>query len=1170
MECRCPGAQRLVAGVCVLGDVCMPNPCQGDQTCQVVEDRALCGCAPGFPVVDGGCGAQIFDCAAQHDTVADDGYEPNECPSSATATTAAGAKHNLTAGDHDWLFVAADPLHVIRLNITGASVETTIDAYGTDGVSLLSGPSTGLKNQLYALTPPGANGVYFRARASDPTKTGEYTVVATDLGVDDFANVPAGALQLDGDFNGELQYPGDVDVTRLAPSSGGLAIQLARAASTDPSITIDVLDVGGQRVGSLTYNAPSFRVPTSLPGPVFLQAAGVAGRFSVSISRVMAPADDYGNSISAASTVTLGSAATPGAFEQAGDVDVLRFTATARHAYRASCSSVSASCRVTILTPSGAVLATAVSSPTTVVTAHAPSGVTELFVKLEPSVVSTTVSSYQWAIIDLGLASDDHSNSSVQATSIAVNSSQSGVIEYDDDLDVFSIELTQALRYTVTCSTTASEQCTFAVDDAQARRVVTGTPGETATASFTAASSGSHFITVRGGSTSSRAAYTLRITDVTAGDDHGDTVATATPLTLGSTMAGFITSTVADKDVFTFSGTAGQTYIVTCTTAASYLCNFVARDPSGNQLANISYGVSTTATISATSSGTFSIELSRYYSGYGGQYSLRVAEQGPDDHGNTAATATGISVGAPVGGVTQAGGDHDFFSFSATAKHIYRLNCTTTTSYLCTMTVRDSAATIVASSSYGTNVMLYFSAVAAATYNIDVAAYSSASTGNYTLTVTDMGLDDHGDTLSTASSITIDGPSVSGQIQTTSDIDMFSLTAGAGAMYTATCVSTVGQLCTLTVRDSSGLSIASASASGSSTTTASFTTANAGTFTVSVSGSVVGGYTLAVTTLVDDHGNTAGSATALVVGTATAVNIQFSGDKDVLAFTAAANTVFRVTCTTGTSYLCLLTVRNSAGNSVVTTSYGTSTTATFVTPVAGVYTIEVAASYSGYYGVCTLTLTQQGVDDHGNTADAGTAITVGNSNTGAIDYSGDIDTFVVNATTGTIYRFACTATAPYLCTLRAKDAAGLLLSSTSYGTSTAVSFKALTAGPYSVEVSASTTSGSYTVALSTVLDDFGDTPGAATGLALGVSRAGALDYADDADFFSASLTAGTSYTISVTSSVSPDLTVYNPSLGVVTTSGSSARTFTAAVTGTHYFKVSKFSATGAYSIVLTQ
>jgi hypothetical protein len=664
--------------------------------------------------------------------------------------------------------------------------------------------------------------------------------------------------------------------------------------------------------------------------------------------------------------------------------------------------------------------------------------------------------------------------------------------------------------------------------------------------------------------TAGSGAWSWTLTD-TSIDDVGDTAATALPITVGTTRSAAL-QTTSDHDVFSFTAQAGRGYRATCSSTTSYVCAMIVRDAASTSLGSTSYGYGspTIVSFSTSTAGTVTIDVS---GSAAGAYSLELVDLGADDHGNTAATATAVQLGVATSGNIQLTGDVDVFSFSATAGSLYVAQCATSVSYLCAMTVRDGNGLTVASSSYGTATSAAFSALTTGTYTVEVRAQYSGYFGAYTVTVSSAGVDDFGDTTATAGPITV-GSTVNGNTQFQYDKDVMSFTAVSGHIYVATCTTSVSYLCGLTVRDPSGTSVATASYGSSTTTT--FVAATAGTYTVEMnpSSTTTGAWVFRVTDSgTDDFGDlptTAGSGT---VGVTLNGNTQFSGDKDVVAFTTTPNRLYTVGCTSVGSYGCTLTVRDSAQATVITTSFGTSVTTGFKATSSGPYTVEVRNYYS-YTGTWTLTLTDAGLDDHGDTAATGTSLTAGGSAVaGNIQVQGDKDVFVFTAIANTVYRFTCTSSASYLCNLIARSPTLVTLSTSSYGTSTVVAFKAATAGQHSVEVSGySTYTGTYSVQLSTLSDDFGDTPGTGGSLALGVTRTGNLDYAADVDYFAITLVAGTTYTVTVTATSIAN-TLYDPTLGVVTLS--TARTFTAASSGTYYLRIAASTySTGPYSVLI--
>ncbi len=1053
VQCACASDQVELEGACV-SPLCLTANCGAvphQTVCTVNDGVATCSCEAGYLPTGTGCSAMpVFDCGAQHSGSSGDAQEPDECPSLATTLTPGLAdQHTLSpAGDVDWYVLRASPGHIVEVTVNDLVGSSVLDVFKSDGLTTLASNHAGTSPSLRVVVPAtGGEPLYARVAAFDPSAFGVYEVTTRDLGVDDLPDTvsAAAALAVNATFQGEVQFPGDVDVARVVTTAGDA--WRFEVTSVTP-IDIDVLAADGvTRLQTLTS---STRVVTVVAdgARLVLKARGryanSLGAFAVSTT-ALGP-DDHGDDAAHATPVSATGLASSAAWERTGDVDMLSAQVTAGHAYALSCASTRG-CRVVVTTSSGLVLA---------------------------------------------------NNASTSTANALFTPSTSGTI---------------SLQFSAYTAGTAS--------------------------------------------------WTWTLTD-TSIDDVGDSVATADALSIGATRTAGL-QTTSDHDFYTFVSQAGRGYQVTCSATASYLCAMTVRDENGALLGSTSYGYGSPTTVSFTTSSVMTVSIDVYGSATG-SYTLTLTDLGADDHGNTAATATAVQLGVATAGNIQLTGDVDVFSFSATSGSLYIASCSTTASYLCAMTVRDANGVSVASSSYGTATTASFSASAGGTYTVEVRSQYTGYTGAYTLTVSSAGADDFGDTTATAGPITVGG-TVNGVTQYAYDKDVMSFTATANRIYVATCTTSVSYLCAMTVRNPSGTSVATTSYGTSTTTT--FVASVGGTYTVEMnpSSSTTGAWVFRVVDSgTDDFGDTPATAGTGTIGAAVSGNTQFSGDKDVVGFTTTPNRVYSVACTSTGSYGCTLTVRDAAGATVITTTYATSVVTGFKATSAGPYTVEVR-NYYGYTGTWTLTVTDAGADDHGDTPDAGTSVTVGaTAVAGNIQATGDKDVFVFTAAADTVYRFTCTTTASYLCNLVARSPALATLSSSSYGTSTTVAFKAATAGVYSVEVSGySSYTGAYSVQVSTVSDDHGDTPGTGSALTLGTTRTGNLDYAGDVDYFAVSLTAGTTYTVTVNPTSIPN-TLYDPTLGVVTLTG---RSFTATSTGTYYLRVSATtSSTGPYSVLV--
>lgn len=87
-------------------------------------------------------------------------------------------------------------------------------------------------------------------------------------------------------------------------------------------------------------------------------------------------------------------------------------------------------------------------------------------------------------------------------------------------------------------------------------------------------------------------------------------------------------------------------------------CGLRVLGSSGQQLASGTNSV----TFEASSTAQVTLEVRSNYGGYTGTYSVSVADLGTDDHGDSIATATSITLGVATGGSLEFIGDTDFFS----------------------------------------------------------------------------------------------------------------------------------------------------------------------------------------------------------------------------------------------------------------------------------------------------------------------------------------------------------------------------------------------------------------------------------------------------------------------------------------------------------------------------
>ena len=385
--------------------------------------------------------------------------------------------------------------------------------------------------------------------------------------------------------------------------------------------------------------------------------------------------------------------------------------------------------------------------------------------------------------------------------------------------------------------------------------------------------------------------------------------------------------------------------------------------------------------------------------------------------------------------------------------------------------------------------------------------------------------DDHGNTEENATPITI-GQAAPGGLEYDGDEDFFSITGQEGQLYQIEVA--LGTLVDsyLTVFGPDGTELGFNDDYGDSP--ASFFLGRAplsGQYYIGVGGYGTGSYTLTVSLsdISDDHGDTGKDATTVAFGQSVAGELEYEGDSDYFRFTAEAGQLYRIDVALGTledSYLGLFdTTEPYTDGSELAYNYDYSDGPRIIwkAPSSGDYYAGVGGYGTGSY---TLTVDLSDIsDDHGETAENATAMTVGQSVAGELEYDDDLDVFRFTAQEGQLYQIDVAPGTLEDFYLGLFDTAEFTGNSTLvYGgyDGSRIIWKAPSSGDYYAGVLGLGT-GTYTltVALSDISDDHGDTGTDATTVEVGQSIAGELEYGEDSDYFRFTAEAGLLYRIDV-------------------------------------------------------
>ena len=496
-----------------------------------------------------------------------------------------------------------------------------------------------------------------------------------------------------------------------------------------------------------------------------------------------------------------------------------------------------------------------------------------------------------------------------------------------------------------------------------------------------------------------------------------------------------------------------------------------------------------------------------------------------DDHGNARATATPVTSGMQIAGNIETGDDQDYFSIEVARGVRLRAAATgdvNTIGHLYDSSGRELAAND--DDGEGMNFNVSAPIASAGTYYVRVTS-AGTGTGMYRLTVT-LIPDDHGNARATATPAMI-GMAIDGEIDPGTDTDYFSIQVSStdltGIDFLILTAATTGDVDTVgALYDSSGRELAADDNGGSTGMNFELSSqiASAGTYYVRVAGSDTGMYRLTVTSMAGDHGNMRGSATPVTKGIAIMGNIDPAGDEDYFAIevtsaelSSMASLILKAETTGDLDTMGHL--YDSGGTPLAMNDDSAPSNSNFrfshSITTAGTYYVRVA-SVGSAMGMYRLTVTFTS-DDHGNTRDSATRISIGTPIDGEIDPGTDTDHFsiVVSSTdlTGIDFLTLRAVTTGGTNTIGAiYDSDGNELAAddnSGAGMNFDVSYNITSAGTYYVRVEGSGI-GTYRLAVTSMPGDHGNNRDSATQISFGTQITGSINPGNDEDWFSVEVT----------------------------------------------------------------
>lgn len=568
-------------------------------------------------------------------------------------------------GDMDWYKFHAEAGQHYFFGHPGNTVEPTVfEIYDANGKALTE--------SHYPLEPT-TSGDYFIAVGGN--LVGDYTLRAYNQ-VDDYStnDSSAGVLLPGGQATGKLNYAFDQDRFNIRLTAGqAYKLDLSGDARDNDILSFEVLDEQGKTVVDSTsspdgVSAPSasFKASTSGTYAVIVTAADTTqtghGPYTLKASNPIA--DDYGETMSGAAQLTLGSAI-GGTINFAGDVDVVKVALQAGTTYLLALGDTPARYRtwLTITDQDGQHIKTHNDTPAN--TSFTPNATGDYYITVAGDQGST------YTLVATA-PTDDWGANAGAAGKLAAGGVASGMLERSGDRDWFAITMDAGATYEMALKKaegsalfSSSYATTLNVVDAQGHVLTGWDSSQSATGpqlSYRAAASGTYYIEVAAGLQTG--GYVVSAALGTP-DDVGNLPADATRLDPGLAFSGKL-AVPSDKDVFKLAVVAGQYYGFQLEHApGGQMPDLLGTDAQQRQLdvdtLRLSYSDNTYQVYHAKASGDIYLTVSESPKDGANDYQLSATSLGGDDYERyfNAAGAASLAVGAQLNGTLNYAGDVD-------------------------------------------------------------------------------------------------------------------------------------------------------------------------------------------------------------------------------------------------------------------------------------------------------------------------------------------------------------------------------------------------------------------------------------------------------------------------------------------------------------------------------
>ncbi|NGZ06279.1 MAG: hypothetical protein G8237_07975 [Magnetococcales bacterium] len=728
-------------------------------------------------------------------------------------------------GDRDWFAITLNAGTAYQLRAEGTTTLSLSDPYLTlynaQGRLITSNNNSGSgNNALIRYTPTLTGTYYLGVRGDANTDRGFYTVSA--VSADDYggSSTTSGSLSTTGTVRtGIIERVGDEDWFAVTLNAGtSYSVRLNRSTTdglNNPYLSLfnssGVL-IATNNDGGLNGNARLVYTPL-VTGTYYVGARDVSSgtgnyRLSAIVTTTTNLQDDFLSTMATTGRVTVNqTTGTSGRIETAWDNDLFAVTLTAGISYRLSATAaVSAGLTdpfLTLYDPQGTAITYNDDHGNTrdSLIIHTPteSGTYYLGVKdYSNGTGSYTVSA---------ITGDDYGDSASAAGVVLVNEeAESGQIERSGDQDWFLVVLSADTPYQFHATSEIAAGLTdplLTLLDGYGNVLTSNDNAHSGTHDslirYTPTTEGIYFLQVSDRGTGIGAYTVSALTD----DDYAEAVTTTGRVTPNGSVTGMIEST-NDRDWFQVDLVAGHGYAIDLLgepsgngtvldpffygvyTSSGELIGNTSNDDSGDSVESYMLFIPET-------SGSYYLSAGAYGT-YTGSYLLRVNDVLATDIANTVQTTATLEVDGRAESRIELAQDVDWFRVTLTAGETYIIEqCSDSSS---ASPLRDpyfrgvytAAGTRISGTSnddygLGLDSRVQFTPERSGTYYL--AAGAASGTGDYLLTLTARtnSNDNVADSTETTASITVDGDSVDGVIDTAFERDWYRVSLTSGQNY---------------------------------------------------------------------------------------------------------------------------------------------------------------------------------------------------------------------------------------------------------------------------------------------------------------------------------------------------------------------------------------------------